>query len=182
MTSPIDLRDAVVAELKVLMPTVARNIEGHDGRIDADAIKSWIRTTPAIRVAVLGARRIVPVGNGKVDISWIVGVYAVEKDAAAAAGLTTAVIINAEGNQRALENVFTPQDMRCDNLHASTLERSGVTIWAATWTQTIRTGVDALAETGVVPTNAFASRSPEIGEAYRSDYRDVQTGEAPPDE
>lgn len=182
MTSPIDLRDAVVSDLQEIFPTAARNIEGHDGRIDADAIKKWVRTTPAIRVAILGARRIVPVGNGQVDIGWIVGVYAVEKDAAAAAGMTTAVIIDAEGNQRGLDDVFPPEDLRCDNLHASALERAGVTIWAATWTQSIRSGLDDLVEAGVVPSAVYVSRSPEIGNAHKDDYRDVATGEPPADE
>ncbi len=182
MTSPIDLRDKVVADLQELFPVFARNVKGHDGRIDAEAIKSWIRTSPAIRVAVLGARRIVSAGNGQVDIGWIIGVYAVESDAAAAAGITTAVIIDADGNQRELENVFAPEDLRCDNLHAAALERAGVTIWSATWTQQIRSGIDDLVEDGVVPSAVYVSRSPEIGADHKDDYRDVATGEAPPDE
>ncbi len=179
MTSPIDLRDAIVAELITLFPDIKRNIEEHDGRIDATAIKSWIRTVPAIRVAVLGSRRITPVGNGQVDIDWNMNAFVVEKDSAAAAALATAIIVDAEGNHRGLENVFDPKDMRCDNLHAAALEKHGVTIWVVAWTQRIRTGVDALAEDGTIPDTIYASRSPDIGAAHKQEYRDVDTMETP---
>lgn len=36
-------------------------------------------------------------------------------------------------------------------------------------------------EDGVVPSNVYASRAPNIGEDHKEDYRDVQTGEAPDD-
>lgn len=38
-----------------------------------------------------------------------------------------------------------------------------------------------IAEEGSVPTKVYASRSPNIGEVHKDDYRDVQTGEAPDD-
>lgn len=181
MTSPIELAEAVVDDLKELFPAQARNIEVHNGRIDVAAIKKWVRSTPAIRVAVLGARNIESVGNGQVDVGWAINVYVVDDDALKASNFSTAIIVDAEGNQRSLDDVHPPEQLRCDNLHASPLEKLGVTIWAVSWAQAIRTGLDELAEQGVVPSNVYASRAPNIGEDHKEDYRDVQTGEAPDD-
>ncbi len=179
MTTPIQLRDQVVADLKTVFPNIRRRIEGHDGRIDVAAVERWVRTRQGIRVAVLGARRVAPVGDGEWDIDWQIAAYAIAPDSDKASMMAVGVVIDAADNQRALDNVFPPKDLRCDNLHSSALEKMGVTIWGATWTQAIRVGSNVFAADGAMPSALYVSMSPDIGLEHKDDYRDVVTGEAP---
>lgn len=183
--SLVALPAAIVAGINERFPKL-KSCEAHPGRFDLDELERFVAAAPAVRVAVLSVGGIVggedgvAIGDARIT-AFIVTRDAgrVTKDEAARAivdGLAPLVFENRWG----LATAQPARDVAATNLYSTPSGKVGVTLWAVTWLQGVEMGT-LVAENGTMPEHVYASMAPDVGLAHKSDYRDVDTGEMPPD-
>lgn len=189
MTTPIDARDAAIKAIKTALPHL-RECEAHPGRFNLDELKRFLTKAPSVRVACLGIGRFEREASGMIDCDVQFAAFVLTDGSvrlpggAAAVNIITALVPLIDRNDWGLENVGAAVVTRAENLYGGDLDNKGVALWALTWTQTVRLGIDIfgamdLASGGVAPRHVYASMNPGVGASNRADYRDVRTGETP---
>lgn len=144
--------NAVVAGVR----PVCRNVEAIPGPLDKDTLSRLISSAPAARVAPIGVVAAEAVGNGQTDFTIQFAAYLVTKpvrpmdinDTLAMVGAIVGLLPRA---QWGLGNVHPVEDasIRAETLTAADILAKGVSLWAVTWRQTIRLGVDFWAEAAI---------------------------------
>jgi phage gp37-like protein len=177
----------IVSEVSQVLPQ-RRKCERHNGRLDAAALRRAVQAAPAVLVTCLGFPNIAKRSNGEIAVTAQFAAFVVTRDTAAldrtaaASSIAGALVTLIDDNRWQREDTFDPENLRAENLFNDQLDGIGCTIWVVSWRQDLLTGEDACQEDGSFPENLYIGWSPEIGAAHKEDYRNIETGEAPPDE
>lgn len=180
-----DLTGVIVAQVKALLPKL-RQCERHHGRFDTAALKRAVQGAPAVFVSCLGFPQVASRAGGDVAVTAQMAAFVVTRDiagldrTAAAAAIAMALVELVNDNRWDSDETFDPEAIRAENLFNDQLEGIGCTIWVVSWRQDLLAGEDVYADDGTVLEHLYVSMSPEIGLAHKQDYRDIETGEAPP--
>lgn len=183
--SLLDLRDAIVDQVKATFPEL-RECSGHAGRFDLEELKRFLLSAPAVRVAVVSVRNIEGTGTGQARGDADMAAFIVTRDTSklpkedAAMAMADSLAPLVVENDWGLAGAGAARDVKAQNLYSAAIDRTGVALWAVSWSQQVELGT-LVGEDGVVPTAIYASMAPDIGLEHKGDYRDVSTGEAPPD-
>jgi phage gp37-like protein len=182
MSLLLDLRAAIVTALD---GATADNVsvEPHSGRFDEQELGAFLVRAPAIRVAVLGVRRLDAVDDGSFDASVQIGIYIATKDVTrtldrdtAALGLVEAVMLAAWQNSWGLDFAHPAKPGSAQNLYNETSRGKGVALWAIDLAQSIRLGREDLA-IGAFPSELWLGFAPNIGAANAGDYLVLNAGD-----
>lgn len=178
MSQLIQLRDAVVADIKAALP--AFNVEGHLGRFSAADLTTFLSVAPAVRVAVLGLRDPVPSGQDgeDLDATVVLGVYVVSKDGVAklsrdvtALAAVERILRLAIGARWGLDFALPAQPAGAQNLFNGETLKAGRALWSIEISQPVVLAGEATAE----PSPDFLKElyigvAPKVGAAHEADY------------
>lgn len=182
MTLLLDVRAAAIAAIKEACPALSEvtTYPGWLGRSELDALLS---TTPSVRVAILGTRRIKRDGAGYVDVPVRFAAFVLTYDSdlssddSTAAEITTTLLPVIDRNDWGLANVGPAKLTKVRNLYRSELNGKGIALWCVLWRQTIRLGSvdsDVIGWTGGTLTQVFVGMSPQTGSGHADDYSEIQ--------
>ena len=138
----VDLRDAVVAALRVAFPVGVKTIEKHRGEWTAASVKSYSRRAPALIVIAHGTTEAQTMGtsNVRTSLSLSVAVMASINDGDAddpCLLMVRALLGLISENTWGLECVSAPESIRAQNLYTGKADGPGINLWAVTWEQPI---------------------------------------------
>lgn len=140
MSSLLDYRAAVVADLAASLPGVAVN--AHGGPFGVAELDSYAVSSPEVRVAVLRAD--VDRGGERIRATATLAAYCVAKRdrtyLASERGLLMASLVAAAAAERPLAEsaeAGAPQDIRVQNLYSGESRERNVHLSAVTWTQVV---------------------------------------------
>lgn len=138
--SILDLRETIKTTLKTLVEDFAQ-VDTHGGRFDEAEVQRWAKHAPC---AVVGALSVPSVSDdsGQPVLRWQWGVFIVTKDErarprdAVALALTEACLGIITPSQRwGDDRAQPPESIQAQNLYSGTLDKTGISLWAITWTQ-----------------------------------------------
>lgn len=178
MSQLIQLRDAVVDDVKAALPTF--NVEGHLGRFSATDLTTFLNVAPAIRVAVLGVRDPVAAGltGEDLDATVVLGVYIVTKDGVAklsrdvtALAAVERILRLALGARWGLDFTLPAQPGGAQNLFSGETLKAGRALWSIEINQPVALDGEANAEPapGFLK-ELFIGVAPKTGAAHEADY------------
>jgi len=172
-----------VAEGMAALAPAAKSVEVYRGRFKVADVTNQSLRTPALRVALMGVRRVQPVASGERDATLRLSCAIVTVDRPgkrredAANALVNDLIIQLPGRTWGLDTAHPAGDVDGENLFTGDVGRKGVMLWELRWSQTVRLGQNAFASDGVLPSKVYAGQAPEIGADHQPDYELVVGGE-----
>lgn len=180
MTTILTLRAAVADHIRGWLPDL-RECAAHPGRVNLDEVNRWGATTPAVRVAVLGLDRGDAQDDGRTLYPIRMCAYIVTADTRglgrddAALAIVETLAARLPGAAWGAAAADLPTDIKADNLYAGDVGRTGIALWAVTWTQRVLLGDDILTgeDLGPVPRAVYVGWAPEIGIPHVDDYERV---------
>lgn len=144
MSTPLDLRAAIVAKFDAELPDAVR-VAAHPGRFDLAELKRYVTGAPAVRVAVL---EVSPEQEGSgLELVCRCAAYTITRagrDYAAdehSLVLAALMLPIADGEDWDLADASAPRNLAWQNLYASDQGRTAVHLAAMTWDQRIGLGV-----------------------------------------
>lgn len=165
-------RDIIAAYIKQQLPAL-QACEPHGGRFSPEELKRWAVKGPAVLVALLNIGD--PwLGNG-VETPVTLVIYIIAKDTPDASRDVIALnlvqgIYQQLGGQTWSNEMFVsePEKVRAQNLFSTELDKTGIAMWAITFTQNISLG---LSEQTLADLNDFLRYS---GQAATADGQVLQ--------
>lgn len=171
-----DLLDAIVTTIHAELPGLS-TVETHPGQFTLEELEHFMVSTPAVRVALLGIERSVPVSDGQRDATLVLTAFVVTTDAhllsrdRAANNIVEALVNLIPQNKWGVtECVFGAGEAKGHNLYSADIREKGVTIFAIRWEQTVRLGTDFWDQPGVLPTELYVGIAPDVGPGHEADY------------
>lgn len=176
MATPLHIQQAATETVDAAVPDLATCApyagEFSGGEIARSSVKS-----PAVLVACLGATRHGDVDSGQVDWQCRFAAYCMVRHAGGRAprsvealALAELVVAAIDGGRFGLTGVYPARVTRLDNLYAEAFDKAGVALWAVTWEQVARLGVDEWTADGTRPEMLFVGIAPETGLPHKDDY------------
>lgn len=169
---------AVRAGLEALAPA-ARSVEIHRGRFRIADISGTSLRTPALRLGLMGVRKVARVASGERDVTVRLSCAIVTVDAkglareGAANALVNDLVLGIDGQAWGLDWAHAGGDVTGENLFTGDVGRQGVMVWEVTWSQAFRLGINAFAEDGTLPARLMLGQAPAIGAAHEADYEEM---------
>ncbi len=147
------LRDAVVAELRRLIPGV-KSIEPHGGSFDEKELQKFALLAPAIRVAMVGIGQVRRHNDGMIVLPVNFAAMCVARDGVGPDGklverdvqammLANAVTLAVYGNRFDLDLVYQPENVTGRNEYSGSVQGAGLTLWQVAWTSPVCMGESA---------------------------------------
>ena len=149
MSVPLQLRDAILADLRQDLP-VLRSVEGHGGRIDAAELSRIATLTPALRLACIDLPLATSTGRGRrrIESQWVAFVIVDDRGAPtdqtrddSAMDLAWTLAEQLSFRRWRLPSItqdaIAPTSIKPENLYSGTINKRGVALWAVSWSQTI---------------------------------------------
>lgn len=181
-----DLLLGVRAGVAALAPT-ARSVEIHRGRFRLADVTGNAMQTPALRLGLMGIRRIDTAADGQRDVTLRLSCAVVTVDRkdltreAAANALVNDLVLGIDGATWGLDYAHGATDLSGENLFTGDVGAQGIMVWELTWSQTIRMGVSAFVPAdGSLPEHLHVGWSPKIGAAHEADYVEITAPEDAP--
>ncbi len=153
-----ELREAIVKAINDTINDASnpeatiRTAKTHPGRFNLEELKRMQASkAPNVLLAILNAPSIEPGDNEQAEIAVSLAAFIVTTDRPglpkdiAALNLVEsigAIVPNNRWGQTG-RRLSTPQNIRAENLYSGDLDKSGVAVWAITWTQSLYIGADA---------------------------------------
>lgn len=143
--TPLELRSAIIAEVREKVSVLQENCQAHGGRFDKGEIRRVAIKSPVVLIACLGLLGAESDGCGEVDAVFQWGAFVVTTDKpqlprdAGALAIVTALANIIPGNRWGAA-ASEPERIRGDNLFSGQLEGAGVALWAITWQQKLTLG------------------------------------------
>lgn len=188
MATPLEIQQGAVEALGSALANLA-TCAIYAGEFSGGELGRSSLQSPAVLVACLGGTRERDVESGEVDWRFRFTAYCMVRNAAGRSarsvdclGLVSLAVAAIDGARFGLAGVWQAKVTRLDNLYAEAFDKSGVALWAVTWEQVARLGVDEWAESGSGPLSIYLGIAPDIGAAHVDDYRkigEIADGEAP---
>jgi phage gp37-like protein len=169
-----DFRNAIVTTIKDLMPEL-RSVETHGGVFGAGELKRFATKAPGIRVALLSVDDPKPQSGGAVQWRAKCVAYVMTKNRGglkrdvAALNIVTALVAHINDHRFGLTFVTPAKPVTARTLYSGELDKSGITLWAVQWFQTIEL-VSLADEDGTIPTDLYIGIAPDIGADHEEDY------------
>lgn len=164
-----ELVTTVVAGFKAMFSEI-KQVEEYSGQLSAKGTGRVSLSPPCILVTVLSAKYQSEPGTGEVDVVARLAAYVVSNNARSrnarnqdALTLTDLVVIGTHGNRWGLDKVEPAKVERAENLVSAQFDDKGLAVWAVTWSQEIRLGVNEWDGTGVIPTELYVGYDPATG-------------------
>jgi hypothetical protein len=164
-----ELVTAAVSGLKVMFAEI-KQVEEYAGQLNANATDRVTIAPPGILIAVLSAKYVADPGTGEIDLVARLAAYVVTNSARSrnarnqdALALTDLVIVGVHGNRWGLDNVEPAKVERAENLVSAQFDKKGLAVWAVTWSQELRLGIDEWDGVGVIPTELYVGIEPATG-------------------
>ena len=146
-----DLRDAIVREIKELMPDL-KTCQAHPGKFDLAGLKKFGLHTPSVLVSCLGLSKPQAAGNGPQDREARFAIFILTTDKpklprdTAALNIVEALSVGLLGSNFGMDSVYPLliSDVGdAQNLYSSSLGNvENIALWALSWNQRIRIGDD----------------------------------------
>lgn len=173
---------AIAAGLQGLAPA-AKSVEIHRGRFRLADVSGSSLKTPALRLGLMGVRRIEQVASGERDVTVRLSCAVVTVDTralsreAAANALVNDLVLGIDGAAWDLDYAHAAGDVAAENLFTGDVGRQGVMVWEVIWSQTLRLGANAFAADGSLPARLMLGMAPAIGAAHEDAYEEVARAE-----
>lgn len=177
MSTIPDFLQGVVTGLGDLAPA-AKSVEVHRGRFRLADVTDQSMRTPALRLGLMGVRRVEPVASGERDVTLRLFCAIVTVDRRGvrredvANALVNDLVLGISGTTWSLPNAHPASDVTGDNLFTGDVGRLGIMLWEVTWSQAVRLGENAFAADGQL-ISIHLGRAPEIGADHEDDYEEV---------
>ena len=178
MTAINSMFETMTGELSALFPQAMVNT--HPGRFDEAELKRIAVRAPAVLLACLGTGRFKQVETDEVDIPLNCTAFVLTKDERGLPRETGVINISEvlltwlPGRRWNMPNVSPPSGLMSQNLFGKQLGKMGVTLWAVSWVQNIRLGVNVWEGQAPIISEIYAGYSPEIGAAHEPDYERIE--------
>jgi hypothetical protein len=185
------LRDAVVAELKKLLP--GAQVEAHGGTFDENEMARFAVRSPALLVCVsdvgnFTAQGRVLLGEVTVGIALVAGPGKKGQSPDAVALAALAPLLSAIAGRRwGLDGVDgRPERLQAKNLYSGKLAAGHAALWGVSFRQTVEMGAGLLSPEELAALDEFLSarleqRDPADNAALTDDIFNVRTGEPEPE-
>lgn len=175
------LPDALLAMRDGLagLAPAAKSVEVHRGRFRVADVSGVSMRTPALRLGLMGVRKVVKVASGERDVIVRLSCAIVTVDAKglsredAANALVNDLVLGIDGQVWGLDWAHAASDVAGENLFTGDVGRQGIMVWEVTWSQTLRLGANAFAEDGSLPPRLMLGQAPAVGAAHEADYEEV---------
>ncbi|MCY4584897.1 MAG: DUF1834 family protein [Bryobacterales bacterium] len=161
---------AIVADLRRQLPAL-KSCEIHDGRWNADELKRWAVGAPAILVAWTGTPRTETPGVRWTDADQQLIAVVATRDTPSlprgegARNLVDWLLLYLPRARWGLAGVGAAERVRAENLFSAALDKTGVAMWAVTWTQPLRLEAADGGTVPPLPTELYSSAQDDPHEA-----------------
>lgn len=177
MSTIPDFLQGVVTGLAGMAPA-AKSVEVHRGRFKLADVSGATFATPALRLGLMGVRRVMPVASGERDVTLRLSCAIVTVDRrgepreAVANAMVNDLVIGIFETTWSLPNAHPATDVAGDNLFTGDVGRMGIMLWEVTWSQAVRLGENAFAADGQLKSINLGMAS-QIGADHEDKYEEV---------
>lgn len=182
----VEFRTAVATAIKAKLPDL-KACGTWGGRFDLAALKAVSTDAPAVFVAILGAKKSTPVGDGTHTLPLKLSAFVVTKGAKdlphddAALNICEALAGWIPSQRFGVAGVGDASEAIWANLHSTGTQARGVSLMAVTWEQQLTIGAadidpitgEPLDSADPVPSEVYVGIAPEIGLGHEPDYEEV---------
>ena len=134
------LLSAVASDLTANLGSLKGGVKKHGGRFTKVDLARFAQHAPGVRVALLGVEKAERMNSGALWVYPRLGCSVFAHGQGRLAQVLTlcnTALMRITPNRWALNWAHVPQNVRCDNLYDAALDKTGVSIWAISWTQRI---------------------------------------------
>ena len=143
-----ELRQGIVDVITAANPTI-KTVETRPGKFDITDLKRiGAGKIPAALVSILGLPKVTRTATDENALDVRLAVFIITKDKgaqnkdAAALDIVEDLLARIPDNRFGVQAVGVPESVKADNLYSGNLDKTGVAIWAITWSQSVRIGVN----------------------------------------
>ena len=162
----VQFRQHIIDTLKLTFPKL--NVSAYQGRFDLDELKRLSIRLPALQIAILSIDNVETVETDERDMRLQLAAFVLTRDhkrlerEAAALAIVERLALLIPYQRWNYSKALIPTNLQVDNLFSGPIDKQGVALWAVSWQQILRLGIDVWAET--LPAKYYAPDVNEIVE------------------
>ena len=151
-----------------------------DGPLETSDLDGFKGTTPAVRIAALGATPIRETDAGQIDLPVSFIAYAMTEDTPgkprnqAAMDLIETLVNRISGNRWNEEDAHPAEVLMARNHHDATAASQAVALWSVSWTQKVRIGTQDFQTEFPKLSQLHVGMNPNIGPGHEGDYTSLE--------
>ena len=154
---------AIKTAVKSALPEL-RRCEVHGGRFDINELKRVATQTPAVLVSLLATPDVKIKETEERDIELTIALYVVTSDKpqlprnVSIINIVEALLLLIPINDWGVAKISEPKEISSQNLYSGDIDKHGIAMWAISFKQTVRVGVNVwLDPNGVLPSQLYVT-------------------------